>query len=147
MAIDHESTLTTDQLMHACGGVRVQLTQFGYKDDPYMDSYTRRGIGAYHPLAKDESVGLTGAAMYALGLTPAMIRRDHPWINIKVKGGGTLHRRVDDTGPEGNARADLYMPGGFDGGMSDSADISLADGYVPSRAVARRSHVARRRHR
>jgi hypothetical protein len=143
---DH-CTLTAEQLMRACGGVHVQLTQFGYKTDPYMDSYTKRGIGAYHPLVSDESVGLTGAAMTALGLTPAIIRRDHPWINIQLKGGGTLHRRIDDTGPERNARADLYMPAGLDHGLPDYADISLADGYAPP-AMARVSHATPvRRHR
>jgi hypothetical protein len=130
------STLTASELMTASGGVHVQLTQFGYKNDPYMDSYTKKGIGAYHSLAKDESVGLTSASMRALGLTPSIIRRDHPWIDIKLKGGGMLHRRVDDTGPERNRRADLYMPGGLDRGMPDSADISLADGYTP-RAMSR----------
>ncbi len=133
------TTLSDDELMTSCGGVHVQLTQYGYKNDPYMDSYTKKGIGAYHGLAADESVGLTKASMHALGLTPAMIRRDHPWVNIQLKGGGVLHRRVDDTGPERNARADLYMPGGLNRGMPDSADISLADGYTP--------HPVTRRHR
>jgi hypothetical protein len=134
--------LSDEQLDTATGGYRVQLTQYGYKTDPYMDSYTKRGIGAYHQLQDGESVGLTRAAMAALHITPAMIKRDHPWVNIQLKGGGVLHRRIDDTGPERNARADLYMPGGLDGSMPDSADISLADGYTPS-PVTR----ARRRHR
>ncbi len=125
------TTLTSEQLLTSSGGVHVQLTQFGYANDPYMDSATKKGIGAYHHLAADESVGLTRASMHALGLTPAIIRRDHPWIDIKLKGGGTLHRRIDDTGPERNRRADLYMPGGLDRGLPDSAEISLADGYAP----------------
>ena len=98
------------------------------------------GHRAYHHLAANESVGLTGASMRALGLTPAIIRRDHPWVNIQLKGGGTLHRRVDDTGPERNARADLYMPGGLSRGLPDSADISLADGYVPHPIVRHARH-------
>jgi bacteriocin-like protein len=133
------TTLSDEELATTSGGVHVQLTQYGYANDPYMDSQTKRGNGAYHKLAANESVGLTSASMHALGLTPAMIRRDHPWVNIQLKGGGVLHRRVDDTGPERNARADLYMPGGLNRKMPDSADISLADGYTP--------HAVTRRHR
>ena len=132
--------LSDEQLRGASGGVHVRLTQYGYKNDPYMDSYTKRGMGAYHQLQDGESVGLTRAAMAALHINPAMIRRDHPWVNIQLKGGGVLHRRIDDTGPERNARADLYMPGGMDGSMPDYADISLADGYTPSPVTRRSRH-------
>lgn len=139
-------SLSDAQLGRTWGGVHVQLTQFGYANDPYMDHNTRQGNGAYHKLVSNESVGMTTSALHALGLTPAIVRRDHPWVNVQLKGGGVVRRRIDDWGPERNARVDFYEPGGLDGGLGDSAEISLADGYVP-RPMARVSHLSHRRHR
>ena len=118
-------TVAADLLARPCGGVRMQLTQYGYPNDPYTDSETRRGHGAYHSLVRDESVALTDSGLRALGLSRGDVLRSHPWINIQLRGGGTLERRIDDRAPEANMRADLYQPGGFDRRLPDYADVSL----------------------
>jgi hypothetical protein len=117
--IDH------DELARVAGGVSVQLTQYGYRNDPYMDSYTRRGLGAYHHLVRDQSVALTDSTLSALGLTRRQASHGDHWVQIHLKGGGTLDRRIDDRAPERNRRADLYQPGGLDRHLPDRADVSL----------------------
>lgn len=121
------ATLSDDQLVRANGGIRMQLTQYGYRNDPYMDSYTRRGLGAYHHL-RSSSVALTDSALASLGLTRAFVRRNNPWIDIQLRGGGVLHRQIDDRAPERNRRADLYQPGGFDRRLPDYAEVTLHRG-------------------
>jgi hypothetical protein len=118
-------TVASDLLIRPSGGVRMQLTQYGYPNDPYSDSETRKGHGAYHSLAAGESVALTDSGLRALGLSRQTVRSTHPWINIKLAGGGSLERRIDDRAPESNMRADLYQPGGFDRRLPDYADVSL----------------------
>ena len=39
----------------------MQLTQYGYRNDPFMDRETRRGHGAYHNLAGERSVAQLAA--------------------------------------------------------------------------------------
>lgn len=119
-------TLPAEQLARACGGVQMQLTQYGYRNDPYSDSETRKGHGAYHSLARGRSVALTDSALAALGLTRHEVRRHSEWVNIKLRGGGVLHRRIDDRAPEHNRRADLYQPGGFDRHLPGHANVTLA---------------------
>lgn len=123
MSNDFE-TLAAAQLIRPSGGVRMQLTQYGYPNDPYGDSETRKGHGAYHSLVRDESVALTDSGLRALGLSRQQVLSSHPWVNIKT-GGGTLQRRIDDRAPEANKRADLYQPGGFDHRLPDYADVTL----------------------
>ena len=118
--------LSAEQLARACGGVQMQLTQYGYPHDPYSDSETRRGHGAYHSLARDRSVALTDSALAALGLGRQQVRRTSQWVDIKLRGGGVLHRCIDDRAPEHNRRADLYQPGGFDRRLPGHADVTLA---------------------
>jgi hypothetical protein len=118
-------TVAADLLTRPSGGVRMQLTQYGYPHDPYSDSETRKGHGAYHSLVRNESVALTDSGLRALGLSRGDVRSTHPWLDIKLKGGGVLHRRIDDRAPERNLRADLYQPGGFDRRLPDYADVSL----------------------
>ncbi|TMQ08519.1 MAG: hypothetical protein E6J90_18330 [Deltaproteobacteria bacterium] len=118
-------TVTADLLTRPSGGVRMQLTQYGYPGDPYSDSETRKGHGAYHSLAAGESVALTDAGLRALGLSRPEVRMTHPWVDIQLRGGGTLERRIDDRAPERNMRADLYQPGGFDRRLPDYADVTL----------------------
>jgi hypothetical protein len=118
-------TLGAAQLTRPSGGVKMQLTQYGYPHDPYTDSETRKGHGAYHSLIRDESVAMTDAGLRALGLSRANVLSGHPWVNIQLRGGGTLERRIDDRAPEANMRADLYQPGGFDHRLPDYADVSL----------------------
>jgi hypothetical protein len=60
----------------------------------------------------------------ALGLTRTQVRRSEQWVDIKLKGGGTLTRRIDDRAPERNRRADLYQPGGFNRHLPDYADVT-----------------------
>lgn len=104
----------------------MQLTQYGYRNDPYMDSETRRGHGAYHSLARDRSVALTDSGLRALGLTRSQVRHHDEWVDIMLRGGGVLHRRIDDRAPERNRRADLYQPGGFNRQLGDFGDVRLA---------------------
>jgi hypothetical protein len=88
----------TDQLASAHGGISMRLTQYGYPHDPDGDSETRKGHGAYRHLQAGAS--------------------------IKLKGGGTLTRRIDDRAPERGRRADLYQPGGFNRQLPDYADVT-----------------------
>ena len=118
-------TLASELLTRPSGGINMQLTQYGYPGDPYSDSETRKGHGAYHTLVGGESVALTDSGLRALGLTRPEVRSTHPWVDIKLRGGGTLERRIDDRAPESNMRADLYQPGGFDRRLPDHADVTL----------------------
>lgn len=117
-------TLDADALATAHGGIHMKLTQYGYPHDPYSDSETRRGHGAYHSLDHD-SMAITDSGLRALGLSRAQVRSSHPWAQIKLRGGGTIERRIDDRAPERDMRADLYMPGGFNHRLPDHADVSL----------------------
>jgi hypothetical protein len=118
-------SIDSDQLARVVGGFGVQLTQYGYRNDPYMDSQTRRGNGAYHHLVRDQSVALTDSTLHGLGLSRSQVRHGEHWVELRMRGGGTLERRIDDRAPERNRRADLYQPGGFDRHLPDRADIRL----------------------
>lgn len=122
---DSLETIADTLLTRPNGGVQMQLTQYGYPNDPYGDSETRKGHGAYSNLAADRSVALTDSGLRALGLTRQNVLSSHPWVDIKLKGGGSLQRRIDDRAPEANKRADLYQPGGFDHKLPDYADVTL----------------------
>ena len=123
---DHTfETLAPELLTDPSGGVRMQLTQYGYPGDPYSDSETRKGHGAYHSLVPGESVAMTDSGLRALGLSRPEVRATHPWVDIKLRGGGVLQRRIDDRAPERNMRADLYQPRGFDHSLPDYADVTL----------------------
>ncbi len=119
-------SIAPEELTGTWGGVQVRLTQYGYRNDPYMDSYTKRGLGAYRHLATGESIALTDSSLLALGLSRRDVRNHHYWVDLKPKGGGVLHRRTDDRAPQKSRRADLYMPGGFDRHLPDYADMSLS---------------------
>ena len=118
-------TISDDELGRAHGGVNMKLTQYGYPHDPDGDSETRKGHGAYSDLAANRSVAMTDSGLAALGLSRSTVRQDHPWIDVKLKGGGTLTRRIDDRAPERDMRTDMYEPAGFDKSLGDRADISL----------------------
>ncbi|HEY1556743.1 MAG TPA: hypothetical protein VGF94_18030 [Kofleriaceae bacterium] len=119
-------TIDPTDLARTCGGVQMQVTQYGYPHDPDGDSQTRAGHGAYHDLAANRSVALTDSGLRALGLSRSQVRGGSEWVNINLRGGGTLHRRIDDRAPEANKRVDVYQPGGFDRHLAGSADVSLA---------------------
>ena len=116
--------LDDDTLRSVSGGINMKLTQYGYPHDPYSDSDTRAGRGAYHSL-RNESMAITDSGLRALGLSRHDVRGGNHWVEIKLRGGGTLHRRIDDRAPERDMRADLYMPRGFDRHLGDRADVKL----------------------
>ncbi len=118
-------TITECSLGRVAGGVSMKLTQYGYRNDPYGDSQTRAGHGAYSGLARGRSVALTDSAVASLGLTRGLVRSEHPWVDIHLPGGGTLTRRVDDRAPERDRRVDLYQPGGFDRRLPSRASVTL----------------------
>jgi hypothetical protein len=118
-------TITDEDLSCASGGVSMKLTQYGYPNDPYGDSETRKGHGAYSNLAANRSVAMTDSGLAALGLSRSMVRKEHPFVDVHLKGGGVLTRRIDDRAPERDRRTDLYMPGGFNRHLPDRADITL----------------------
>jgi hypothetical protein len=120
-----ETITDLDLLACAHGGVNMKLTQYGYPNDPYGDSETRKGHGAYHALAPDTSVALTDSGLAALGLSRQQVRSSSQFVDIKLKGGGVLTRRIDDRAPERDLRTDLYQPRGFDRHLPDRADVSL----------------------
>jgi hypothetical protein len=117
--------ITDEDLCRANGGVNMKLTQYGYPNDPYGDSETRKGHGAYSNLAKNRSVAMTDSGLASLHLTRLMVRKEHPWVDIHLKGGGTMTRRIDDRAPERDRRTDLYMPQGFNRKLGDYANITL----------------------
>lgn len=125
MSNDQLSTLDTDDLARAWGGVNMKLTQYGYPNDPYSDSETRKGHGAYRNLDGDHSMAITDSGLRALGLSRSGVRSTPTWVDIKLRGGGVLTKRIDDRAPQGENRADLYMPRGFDHSLPDRADVSL----------------------
>jgi len=123
---DSFDPIDSSDLARTCGGVGMQLTQYGYKNDPYSDSETRRGHGAHHDLAANQSVALTDSGLRALGLTRSQVRHGNEFVDIHLQGGGVLHRRIDDRAPERNMRADLYQPGGFNRSLPDHANVTLS---------------------
>jgi|HubBroStandDraft_4_1064222.scaffolds.fasta_scaffold1124662_2 hypothetical protein len=100
--------------------MKMKITQYGYHGDPYMDSYTAKGEGAYHNLQADVSCAMTDSARAALGAPK------HAWVEIKFAGGATQYRRIDDRAPEQDKRCDLYNPGGFQAALGDFADVTLS---------------------
>ena len=72
-------SVPSELLTRPSGGVTMRLTQYGYPGDPYSDSETRKGHGAYHTLAAGESVALTDSGLSALGLSRSQVRSEHPF--------------------------------------------------------------------
>jgi hypothetical protein len=118
-------TIDSDELAGACGGINMKLTQYGYPNDPYTDSYTRRGLGAYRKLNGTKSLALTDSGLRALGLSRQDVRRREHWVELRLRGGGVLTRRIDDRAPQREMRADLYMPRGANWRLGDRADVRL----------------------
>ena len=121
------TTLDETELKAVSGGISMKLTQYGYRNDPYMDSDTLHGRGAYRHLSKDTSVALTDSGLRALGLTRSQVRHKDYWVEINLgkKGGGVLRRRIDDRAPEHDKRVDLYQLQGFNRHLPDRADVRL----------------------
>jgi hypothetical protein len=104
--------------------VKMKLTQYGYAGDPYKDSQTEAGHGAYHDLEKGVSCALTDSAKTAIGATKRC------WVRISFASGGSIVRRYDDRAPESDHRCDLYQKGGFDHGLPDYATIEVTSSPV-----------------
>ena len=117
-------TIDDETLRCVSGGINMKLTQYGYPGDPYSDSNTRAGRGAYHNL-RNESMAITDAGLRALGLTRREAMGGNHWVELRLRGGGVLQRRIDDRAPQGEMRADLYQPRGFDRKLPDYADVRL----------------------
>jgi hypothetical protein len=116
--------LDDETLRTVSGGIQMKLTQYGYPNDPYSDSNTRAGRGAYHDL-RSESMAITDSGLRALGLTRRQAMGGDHWVEIRTRGGGVLQRRIDDRAPQRDMRADLYQPRGFDRSLPDYADVRL----------------------
>ncbi len=100
-------------------GTKMKVTQYGYADDPYSDSYTEKGMGKWHSLEPGVSAALTDSAAKALGV------KHGDWVKIEYKNkGGTQIRRYDDRAPERDQRVDLYNPGGFVKSVDDYGTIT-----------------------
>lgn len=124
MSTNTLETMTAEEMLRANGGVKMKLTQSGYPGDPYSDSETRKGHGAYRNLDRD-SMAITDSGLAILGLTRQGVRQNPTWVDIKTKGGGSLSRRIDDRAPQREYRADLYQPRGFDHSLPDYADVTV----------------------
>lgn len=124
MSTNTLETMTAEEMLRANGGVKMKLTQYGYPGDPYSDSETRKGHGAYRNLDRD-SMAITDSGLAILGLTRQGVRQNPTWVDIKTKGGGSLSRRIDDRAPQRDYRADLYQPRGFDHSLPDYADVTV----------------------
>jgi hypothetical protein len=93
----------------------MRLTQFGYPGDPYSDSETRKGHGAYRHLQAGTSLALTDSGLRALGLSRSQVRRHEMFVDIHLRGGGVMTRRIDDR----------YMKSGFNRSLPDRANVTL----------------------
>ena len=112
----------------------MRITQYGYNDDPYMDSKTERRIGGWDNVLNAESCALTDAAVKLLELTQA---NRGAKLQVVFTNGATIFRRWDDRAPEANARLDLYQPQGFDKSLPDFATVTVVpdDGSTPAQPV------------
>ena len=101
--------------------MKVSLTQYGYSDDPFGDTLTREGFGAWGNQLSAVSCALKRSTAKELNATPRCK------IQITLPTGENLYRWWDDVVPESDhgARCDLYQPKGFDSTMPDTADISV----------------------
>lgn len=82
-----------------------QTTHYGYKDDPYMDSYTAKGEGKFGKL-RDSSVALTDSMAKKMGIKPG------EEMELKDKAGNIRIGTYDDRAPQKDNRIDLYNPKG-----------------------------------
>lgn len=101
--------------------MKIQLTQYGYKNDPDGDSLTRAGWGAWDNKLSASSCALKRSTAQQLGANPRCK------IQIELPTGHFLYRWWDDVIPESDpgARCDLYQPLGFDNSLPDIATISV----------------------
>lgn len=99
----------------------VQLTQYGYKDDPYGDTLTREGWGSFGNKIGGASCALKRSTAKKIGATPKC--KVELWHN----GSLLMTRFWDDVVPEfdkGN-RCDLYEPTGMVSGLPDEVEVRV----------------------
>ena len=100
--------------------MKVRITQYGYPSDPYGDTLTEQGWGAWGNRINGASCALTDSEVVALGLTKA----DHgAKLKLTFSNGLVLYRFWADRAPEGNQRVDLDEPTGFDGAIPEWATV------------------------
>lgn len=113
--------------------MKIELTQYGYTNDPDGDTLTREGWGAWGNQLSAVSCALKRSTAKELGAKP----RD----KIKITfGGASIYRFWDDVIPEVDlgSRCDLYQPKGFDDTLPDQADIFVIPdtGSSPAQPLA-----------
>lgn len=110
--------------------MKVELTQFGYPNDPDGDTLTRENWGAWGNQLSAVSCALKRSTAKELGATPRCK------IKIVLGPDSVLYRWWDDVIPEVDPgdRCDLFQPKGFDATLPDRADISVVndDGSSPA---------------
>jgi hypothetical protein len=124
------------------GTATARITRYGYKDDPYMDFNTARGIGhANNKLKAGVTVALGAGMKKRLGLgrkQPAnlIVKARDPatgevmWERT-FEHGDTISKKYDDQN-----RLDIYDPSG-EFAQFDGMDVTVerADGYGPAMSV------------
>ncbi len=71
----------------------MKVTQYGYSDDPYSDSYTEKGLGKWHKLEPGVSAALTDSAAKQLGVKPG------DWVKVEYKNKGEPRSGATTTAP------------------------------------------------
>lgn len=110
--------------------MNIELTQYGYQNDPYGDSLTREGWGAWGNKLTPTSCALKRSTAVKIGASP------RNKIQIELGPEMSLERWWDDVIPESDPgdRCDLYQPSGFDATLPDWAVISVVEDGGSSRA-------------
>jgi len=101
---------------------RLLVTQYGWKEDPYGDTLTREGWGAWGNKLTIDACALTDSAVELIRAKPM------DWIKVDFKDGtAPLARQYQDRAPEKEPRCDLYMPEGFNKRFPDYAEVTLVE--------------------
>lgn len=100
--------------------MKTKITQFGYNDDPYADTLTEEGWGAFGNKLTQDACALTASLVAKLGIKPMQ------WVRINFANGTVpMVRQFQDRAPESDDRCDLYMPTGYDPFIPDEADVEV----------------------
>lgn len=100
----------------------IRITQYGYPHDPYADTLTEGGWGAWNNRLNEASCALTDNEVAALGLTKA---DKNAKLKITFSNGVVIYRFWADRAPEANQRLDLFEPIKFDGVLPDHAFVEV----------------------
>lgn len=85
-----------------------KTTHYGYKDDPYMDDFTRGGQSASGIALRSGSVAITASMAKKMGLG----KPDGSPIELVDANGNKRPGTYDDFAPEKDDRIDIYDPNG-----------------------------------